>query len=41
MLDNLIIVALTDALVNIAEATSSLASNILWHEPECPKELLK
>ena len=41
MLGNLIIAALTDALVNIAEAASSLASNILWHEPECPEELLK
>lgn len=41
MLGNLIIVALTDALVNIAEAASSLASNVLWHEPECPEELLK
>ncbi len=41
MLSNIIIAALTDVLVDIAEAASSLASNILWHEPKCPDELLK
>ena len=27
--------------MNVAEASASSASCVLWHEPECPKELLK
>ena len=27
--------------MNVAEASASSASCVLWDEPECPKELLK
>ena len=27
--------------MNVAEASASSASSVLWHEVECPEELLK
>lgn len=41
MLINLFITYAADVFMNIAEAASSLSSNILWNEPKCPDELLK
>lgn len=41
MLINLFITYAADVFMNIAEAASSLSSNVLWNEPKCPDELLK
>ena len=27
--------------MNVAEASASSASCVFWHEPKCPKEILK
>lgn len=36
-----VLLALSFALMSIADISVSTATVIIWHEPECPKELLK
>lgn len=38
---NKILSLISSLFMNVAEASASSASSVLWHDVKCPKELLK